>query len=55
MDREKVFTTLRKLDYLLSETPSKTFCDVWKELNDGKMAEITDEELEQKLKHINIE
>lgn len=50
---EKVFPILRKFDYLWSKYPTKNFCDILKELNEGKFEYMTDLELEQKLKHIN--
>lgn len=52
---EKIFVTLRKLDWLWSKNKRKNFCDIWKDLNGGEMRYLTDDELVEKLKDVNIE
>ncbi len=52
-NEEKIFPILRKLDFMWSQDPTKNFCDVWKDLNDGEFKYLTDLELEEKLKSVN--
>lgn len=52
MEEEKIFPILRKFDYLWSKDPKKNFCDVIKELNNGKFEYLADSELVEKLKVI---
>ncbi len=54
-NEEKIYPILRKLDFIWSQNKSMNFCDVWKLINEGEMKYITDLELQEKLKGINIE
>ena len=52
--KERIFPILRKLDYVWSLTPDRPFCEIWKDLFNGEFKEVTDEELQEKLKSIDI-
>ncbi len=52
-DREKIFVTLRKFDVKWQIDPTKTFCQVYKELN-PENKDLSDKEIEKLLKDIDI-
>ncbi len=54
-NEEKIFPLLRKLDFIWSQNKELNFCDIWLKLNEGEMKYITDKELQEKLKEINID
>lgn len=54
-NQNKVFSTLRKIDYVWSLNQSRTFCEVLKDVMGGELKELSDEEMEAKLALINID
>lgn len=53
INEEKIFSILRKFDYLWSKDKSKNFCDIIKDLNNGEFKYMTDEEIIEKFKDIH--
>lgn len=52
--KERIFPILRKFDYVWGLNPERTFCDVLKDILNSDLRDFTDEELQEKLKSIDI-